>query len=320
MVRTSQSRHWMSEASARVADATGNWVDTLAPPWSRPYLRLARLDRPIGSWLLLLPCWWSAALASAIARDMSGLPLVFVLFFVGAFAMRGAGCTWNDITDRDLDAKVERTRSRPIPAGQVSVTQALVFLVVQALIGLAVLLQFNRFAVMTGIASLAIVAVYPFMKRITWWPQVVLGLAFSWGALMGYAVMLGHIETDAIFLYAGSIVWVIGYDTIYAHQDAEDDALIGVKSTARLFAARTRQALILFYALAVVLIGTAIGLAGGGLPAWLGLGAFAGHLAWQIARLKIDNPALCLRIFKSNRDAGLLLLAGLLVNAWMVAG
>jgi 4-hydroxybenzoate polyprenyltransferase len=320
MVRTSQSRHWMSEASVRVADATGNWVDTLAPPWSRPYLRLARLDRPIGSWLLLLPCWWSAALASAIARDMSGLPLVFVLFFVGAFAMRGAGCTWNDITDRDLDAKVERTRSRPIPAGQVSVTQALVFLVVQALIGLAVLLQFNRFAVVTGIASLAIVAVYPFMKRITWWPQVVLGLAFSWGALMGFAVVLGHIEANTIFLYAGSIAWVIGYDTIYAHQDAEDDALIGVKSTARLFAARTRQALILFYALAVVLIGTAIGLAGGGLPAWLGLGAFAGHLAWQIARLKIDNPALCLRIFKSNRDAGLLLLAGLLVNAWMVAG
>ncbi|HXB78511.1 MAG TPA: 4-hydroxybenzoate octaprenyltransferase [Bradyrhizobium sp.] len=310
----------MIEAAARVADATGNWVDTLAPPWSRPYLRLARLDRPIGSWLLLLPCWWSAALAALVAHDLSRLPIVIALFFVGAFTMRGAGCTWNDITDRDLDAMVERTRSRPIPAGQVSVPQAFAFLVVQALIGLAVLLQFNRFAVATGIASLAIVAVYPFMKRITWWPQVVLGLAFSWGALMGFAVILGRIDGAALALYAGSIAWVIGYDTIYAHQDAEDDALIGVKSTARLFGKRTHQALIAFYAVAVALIGCAIALAGGGLPAWLGLVAFAAHLAWQIVRLKIDNPALCLRVFKSNRDAGLLLFAGLLVDAWMGAG
>jgi 4-hydroxybenzoate polyprenyltransferase len=309
----------MIDAAARVADATGNWVDTLAPPWSRPYLRLARLDRPIGSWLLLLPCWWSAALAAGLAHNLSRLPFVIALFFVGAFAMRGAGCTWNDITDRDLDAKVERTRSRPIPAGQVSVAQALVFMMAQALIGLAVLLQFNRFAVATGIASLAIVAIYPFMKRITWWPQVVLGLAFSWGALMGSAVILGRIDVAALFLYAGSIAWVIGYDTIYAHQDAEDDALIGVKSTARLFGARTHQALVVLYALAVLLIGAAIWLAGAGFSAWLGLAAFAAHLAWQIKRLNTGDPALCLRIFKSNRDAGLLLFAGLLLNAW-VAG
>jgi 4-hydroxybenzoate polyprenyltransferase len=304
-------------AGARVADATGNWVDTRAPSWSRPYLRLSRLDRPIGSWLLLMPCWWSAALAAGVVGEVGRLPLIIVLFFVGAFAMRGAGCTWNDITDRDLDALVERTRSRPIPAGQVSVAQALSFLVVQALIGLAVLLQFNRFAVVTGITSLLIVAIYPFMKRITWWPQIVLGLAFSWGALMGFAVTLDRIDATALMLYAGSIAWVIGYDTIYAHQDVEDDALIGIKSTARLFGARTRPALALFYALAVVLIGAALALAGARLPAWLGLAAFAAHLVWQIGRFRLGDPVLSLRIFKSNRDAGLLLFAGLLLDAVM---
>src|ERR1700751_3512127 len=247
----------MSDATARVADSTGNWVDTRAPSWSRPYLRLSRFDRPIGSWLLLMPCWWSAALAAGIAGHIRSLPLTIALFFIGAFVMRGAGCTWNDITDRDLDARVERTRSRPIPAGQVSVKQALAFLVAQALVGLVVLLQFNRFAIATGIASLVIVAIYPFMKRITWWPQVVLGLAFSYGALMGFAVTLDRIDAAAIALYAGSIAWVIAYDTIYAHQDAEDDALIGVKSTARLFGARTHRALVIFYGLAVVLIGAA---------------------------------------------------------------
>jgi 4-hydroxybenzoate polyprenyltransferase len=307
-------------AAARVADATGNWVDTHAPSWSRPYLRLSRLDRPIGSWLLLMPCWWSAALAAGVLGEVGRLPLVIILFFVGAFAMRGAGCTWNDIADRDLDALVERTRSRPIPAGQVSVAQALGFLVVQALIGLAVLLQFNRFAVVTGVASLLIVAIYPFMKRITWWPQIVLGLAFSWGALMGFAVTLGRIDATAVTLYAGSIAWVIGYDTIYAHQDVEDDALIGIKSTARLFGARTHPALVAFYALAVVLIGAALALAGARLPAWLGLAAFAAHLVWQIRWFRIGDPVLALRIFKSNRDAGLLLFAGLLLDAVMRAG
>jgi 4-hydroxybenzoate polyprenyltransferase len=310
----------MSDAATRVADASGNWVDTWAPRWSRPYLRLSRLDRPIGSWLLLMPCWWSAALAAGVTHSVGQLPQIIVLFLIGAFVMRGAGCTWNDITDRDLDARVERTRSRPIPAGQVSVRQAAVFLIVQALIGLMVLLQFNRFAVVTGIASLIVVAVYPFMKRITWWPQVVLGLAFSWGALMGFAVTLGRIDATALALYAGSIAWVIGYDTIYAHQDSEDDALIGIKSTARLFGARTAQALLLFYGLAVVLIGVALMLAGAGFAAWIGLVAFATHLIWQINRLQIGDPSLCLRLFRSNRDAGLLLFFGLLADALMRGG
>jgi 4-hydroxybenzoate polyprenyltransferase len=309
----------MTGVAARVADATGNWVDTHAPSWSRPYLRLARFDRPIGSWLLLMPCWWSAALAAGVLHDLGQLPLTIALFFVGAFVMRGAGCTWNDITDRKLDALVERTRSRPIPAGQVSVPRAATFLVVQALIGLLVLLQFNRFAIMTGIASLLIVAIYPFMKRITYWPQIVLGLAFSWGALMGFAVLLGRIDAAALWLYAGSISWVIGYDTIYAHQDAEDDALIGIKSTALLFGARTRPALTAFYALAVLLIGTALALAKAGALGWIALAIFAAHLAWQIVRLDISDAALCLRVFKSNRDAGLLLFAGLLADAVMRA-
>jgi 4-hydroxybenzoate polyprenyltransferase len=195
------------------------------------------------------------------------------------------------------------------------VTQAAIFLVAQALVGLVVLLQFNGFAIATGIASLLIVAAYPFMKRITYWPQVVLGLAFSWGSLMGFAVMLGRIDAAALALYAGSIAWVIGYDTIYAHQDAEDDALIGIKSTALLFGKRTRSALAIFYGLAVVPIGVALHLAGAGWPAWFGLAAFAAHLGWQVARVEIGDPRLCLRLFKSNRDAGLLLFAGLLVSA-----
>jgi len=305
----------MTGAAARVADATDNWVDTRAPLWSRPYLRLSRLDRPIGSWLLLMPCWWSAALAAGVAHDLRQLPIIVVLFFIGAFVMRGAGCTWNDITDRDLDAQVERTRSRPIPAGQVTVVQAAIFLVLQALIGLLVLLQFNGFAVAMGVASLATVVIYPFMKRVTYWPQVFLGLAFSWGALMGFAVTLGRIDAAALVLYAGSISWVIGYDTIYAHQDSEDDALVGIKSTALLFGARTKQALWIFYSVAVVLIGVAAWLAGTGWFAALGLAAFAAHLVWQIRRLDISDPALCLRVFKSNRDAGLLLFAGLVADA-----
>src|SRR5262245_60240474 len=194
----------MSEAVGRVADSTGNWVDRWAPPPVRPYLRLSRLDRPIGSWLLLLPCWWSSGLAAVHAGQTMNLRHM-LLFFVGAFAMRGAGCTWNDIVDRDLDAKVARTHSRPIPSGQVSVAAAAAFLTLQALLGLLVLLQFNPFAIATGIASLAIVAVYPFMKRFTYWPQIVLGLAFSWGALMGWAGAFGGLDWPAYLLYAGAI-------------------------------------------------------------------------------------------------------------------
>lgn len=305
----------MSNAAAPVADSTSNWVDTHAPVWARPYLRLSRFDRPIGWWLLLLPCWWSAALAAGIAQDVRGLPSVIVLFFIGAVVMRGAGCTWNDITDRHLDAQVERTRSRPIPSGQVTVTQAAIFLVVQALVGLAALLQFNSFAIVTGVASLAIVAIYPFMKRITYWPQVTLGLAFSWGALMGFAVILGRIDATAIVLYAGSIAWVIAYDTIYAHQDTEDDVLVGIKSTALLFGKRTQVALTIFYSLAVLLIGVALWRGGSQWSAWIGLAAFAIHLVWQVRTIRINDSALCLRLFKSNRDAGLLLFAGLLADA-----
>ncbi|HZR63227.1 MAG TPA: 4-hydroxybenzoate octaprenyltransferase [Xanthobacteraceae bacterium] len=305
----------MIRATGSVADSTGNWVDTLAPSWLRPYLRLSRLDRPIGSWLLLLPCWWSAALAAVAAHARAPSLIHIVLFFIGAFAMRGAGCTWNDIVDRDLDASVERTRSRPIPSGQVSVIQAALFLVLQALIGLAVLITFNGFAILLGIASLAIVAVYPFMKRITYWPQIVLGLAFSWGALMGWAAAFGNLALPAVLLYAGSISWVIGYDTIYAHQDREDDALIGIKSTALLFGPRTKPMLVLFYAIAVILIGAAGFLAGAGWPFALGLAAFAAHLGWQVVRLDTADPDNCLAVFKSDRDAGLILFAGLLLDA-----
>jgi 4-hydroxybenzoate polyprenyltransferase len=304
----------MSESTGRVADATGNWVDGLAPAVTRPYLRLARLDRPIGSWLLLMPCWWSAGLAGMQADRLPSLWHI-VLFFIGAFAMRGAGCTWNDLVDRELDTKVERTRSRPIPSKQVTVAQATVFMLTQALVGLLVLLQFNRFTVVTGLASLLVVAIYPFMKRITYWPQIVLGLAFSWGALMGWPAAFGRLDWQPLVLYAGSISWVIGYDTIYAHQDREDDLTIGIKSTALLFGERTQPILAGFYAGAVLLIGAAGLMAGGGLIFLLGLIGFAVHLAWQVMRLDINDSAHCLMLFKSNRDAGLILFGAMLIEA-----
>ena len=304
----------MSESTGRVADATGNWVDSLAPSYTRPYLRLARLDRPIGSWLLLMPCWWSVGLAGMHNDRLPSLWHI-VLFFIGAFAMRGAGCTWNDLVDRDLDGRVERTRSRPIPSGQVTVAQATMFMVAQALVGFLVLIQFNRFTVATGIASLLVVVIYPFMKRITYWPQIFLGLAFSWGALMGWPAAFGRLDWPAIVLYAGSILWVIGYDTIYAHQDRDDDLLIGIKSTALLFGERTPTMLATFYAGAIVLIAAAGFMAGGGIFFTIGIIGFAAHLAWQVSRLDIDDPAHCLTLFKSNRDAGLILFAAMLVDA-----
>jgi 4-hydroxybenzoate polyprenyltransferase len=304
----------MSETAGRVADATGNWVDSLAPAYSRPYLRLARLDRPIGSWLLLMPCWWSVGLAG-MHQDRFPSVWHIVLFFIGAFAMRGAGCTWNDLVDRDLDEKVERTRSRPIPSKQVTIAQATLFMLAQALVGLLVLIQFNRFTVITGFASLLVVVVYPFMKRITYWPQIFLGLAFSWGALMGWPAAFGRLDWQPLVLYVGSICWVIGYDTIYAHQDREDDLLVGIKSTALLFGERTPTMLASFYIAAVVLISAAGLLAGGGLIFTLGLIAFAAHLAWQVTRLDIDDPAHCLVLFKSNRDAGLILFGAMLLDA-----
>lgn len=304
----------MSETAGRVADSTGNWVDGLAPAVTRPYLRLARLDRPIGSWLLLMPCWWSVGLAGMRADHFPSLWHI-VLFFIGAFAMRGAGCTWNDLVDRDLDALVERTRSRPIPSKQVTVAQATVFMVAQALVGLLVLIQFNGFTIITGIASLGVVAVYPFLKRFTYWPQIGLGLAFSWGALMGWPAAFGELGWPAYLLYAGSIAWVIGYDTIYAHQDRDDDSLIGIKSTALLFGERTPAMLTTFYAVAVLLIGSAGLMAGGGVIFVLGLIAFAAHLTWQVLRIDIDNPAHCLVLFKSNRDAGLILFGAMLLDA-----
>ncbi|HEU5444453.1 MAG TPA: 4-hydroxybenzoate octaprenyltransferase [Pseudolabrys sp.] len=304
----------MSGSTGRVADATGNWVDSLAPSYTRPYLRLARLDRPIGSWLLLMPCWWSVGLAGMHNDRLPSLWHI-VLFFIGAFAMRGAGCTWNDLVDRDLDGRVERTRSRPIPSGQVTVAQATMFMVAQALVGFLVLIQFNPFTVATGIASLLVVVIYPFMKRITYWPQIFLGLAFSWGALMGWPAAFGRLDWPAIVLYVGSILWVIGYDTIYAHQDRDDDLLIGIKSTALLFGERTPTMLATFYAGAIVLIAAAGFMAGGGIIFTIGIIGFAAHLAWQVSRLDIDDPAHCLTLFKSNRDAGLILFAAMLVDA-----
>lgn len=310
----------VSAPGASVADAApGNWVDRWAPAFWRPYLRLARFDRPVGAWLLLFPCWWSLALAELSLGRPYPSPWYVVLFAVGAFVMRGAGCTYNDIVDRDFDAAVARTRNRPIPSRQVTVTAAMVFMLALSLVGLLVLLQFNAFTVLLGIASLALIAIYPFMKRYTYWPQVVLGLTFKWGALMGWAAVTGSLELPAALLYAGSVLWTIGYDTIYAHQDKEDDQALGLKSSALKLGAATGRWLVVFYGGAVVLWSAASFTAGAHLIVGVALAGVAAQMAWQVATLDVDDPNNCLVRFRSNCLVGWIFFAALVADAALAA-
>ncbi len=298
-----------------VADAPAdNWVDVYAPAFTRPYLRLSRADRPIGTWLLLLPCWWGLALA--ILYDQSPRwedAWIFMGCGIGAFLMRGAGCTWNDITDRDFDGLVERTRSRPIPSGQVSVKGAVIWMVLQALLAACILFTFNWQAIGLGVLSLLLVTVYPYAKRFTWWPQVFLGLAFNWGAVLVWTAHTGRLDAPALLLYAAGIAWTLFYDTIYAHQDTEDDALIGVKSTARLFGKQTASWLRRFLMATVGLMGLAVIFAvqsnASVLALVIALGgpwAMGWHMAWQLRGLDIENSAKCLQLFRANRDTGMI--------------
>ena len=298
-----------TERPDAVIDAPkGNWVDTVAPPAWRPWLRLSRADRPIGTWLLLLPCWWGIGLAMMADGPRWADVWIAVACTIGACVMRGAGCTWNDITDRDIDDKVARTRSRPLPSRQVTLRGAYGWLLAQGLVGLAILLTLDRAAIWMGVASLALVAIYPFAKRFTWWPQVFLGLAFNWGVMLAYAAHMGRVDAAPVVAWLAGISWTIFYDTIYAHQDVEDDALIGVKSTARLFGDNSPRILAGFAVLTVALLAIAISLTGRNLlMAWAGLAGFAAHLAWQLRNFKPDQGAVCLRLFRSNRDAGLIL-------------
>ena len=298
-----------------VADAqTGNWVDRYAPDWLKPYARLARWDRPIGIWLLFWPCVWGLALA-AVANPLAGFNWWHaVLMLVGAMLMRGAGCTFNDIVDRDIDMKVARTRSRPIPSGQITARDALAFLVAQSLLASVILFQFNRFTVVAGVASLVLVAIYPFMKRITWWPQAFLGLAFSYGALVGWSSQTASFAMPVLLLYFGTILWVIGYDTIYALQDVEDDALIGVKSTALLFGDKARVIVAGFYAAAYILWLAAATLAGAGIIfAVLSLVA-AGLMFWQVQTVDVTKPDNPRSRFYSNHYVGIALALALLAD------
>jgi 4-hydroxybenzoate polyprenyltransferase len=284
-----------------------SWIDRFAPGFSQPFLRLARADRPIGTWLLVFPCWWSASLAAEHWPD----PWLLALFGVGALILRGAGCTLNDIVDRNIDGRIARTATRPIPSGAVSVPGATAFLVLQLALGLAVLVQLNALTIALGAASLALVAVYPFMKRVTYWPQIVLGLTFNWGALLGWTAVTGHIGAPALVLYAGSILWTVGYDTIYAHQDKTDDLKLGIKSSALKLGVRTRPWLFVFYAGAAVLFALAGGLAEVSWPYYAGLAGVAIHFAWQAARLDIDDAADCGVKFRSNRFVGWILFGGI---------
>ncbi|KAA9010565.1 4-hydroxybenzoate octaprenyltransferase [Histidinibacterium aquaticum] len=297
-----------------VADAvSGNWVDTRAPEAWKPYLRLSRLDRPIGTWLLLLPCWWGVGLGALSKGAFTLLDLwIAIGCGIGAILMRGAGCTWNDITDRDIDGSVRRTAERPIPSGRVTVPQALAWLVAQCLVALLILLTFNWAAIGLGVLALGPVAIYPFAKRFTWWPQIFLGLAFNWGALLAFTASTGALGWPAVAAYLGGIFWTLFYDTIYAHQDAEDDALIGVKSTARLFGERSPTWLRRFLMGAVAFLSLAAILAtleAGILPLVLaacGAWAMGWHLTWQLTRFDPDNDPRLLSLFRSNRDAGLI--------------
>ena len=297
-----------------IADAvTGNWVDTIAPERARPFLRLSRADRPIGTWLLLLPCWWGLLLAMLQTQRASLFDLwIAIGCAFGAFLMRGAGCTWNDITDRDIDGSVERTANRPIPSGQVGVRKALVWMALQSLLALLILLTFNTAAILLGIAALLPVAIYPFAKRFTWWPQVFLGLAFNWGALLAWTAHTGSLGWPAVVLYGAGIAWTLFYDTIYAHQDTEDDALIGVKSTARLFGDATPMWLRYFMVATVSVLGVAVILAGinaGVLALVVALGgpwAMGWQLAWQQRSFDPDDNGKLLQLFRSNREAGLI--------------
>jgi 4-hydroxybenzoate polyprenyltransferase len=308
-----------AERSGALPDARPHsLILRLTPEFALPYVQLARLDRPIGWQLLLAPCWWSTALAGdAVHRGPDVWHLL--LFLVGAIAMRGAGCTYNDILDRDLDAGVARTKGRPLPSGRVSPRAAALFLAAEALVGLAVLLAFNRFAIWLGFASLIVVAVYPLTKRVTSWPQAALGLAFSWGALMGWSARFGALGLPALLLYAAAFCWTIGYDTIYALQDARDDAIMGIKSTARLFGRHARLGVGAFHLLTSLLAQGALLAAGAGLVAEIGWAAFTAHLAWQLSKVEGASEMTALKLFRANRDAGLLLFLGFASEGWMRA-
>ncbi|WP_420408553.1 4-hydroxybenzoate octaprenyltransferase [Hoeflea sp.] len=305
------------DGTARVADApSNNWVYRVLPRALWPHAQLARWDRPIGWQLLMWPCFWSAALAANVASgtgtwSASLTVWHLVLFMAGAIAMRGAGCTWNDLVDYRIDAQVARTRSRPLPSGRISRRAAAIFLVAQALFGFIVLIQFNAFAIMLGIASLGVVAIYPFAKRFTDWPQFFLGLAFSWGALMGWAGLFGELSLAPVLLYGAAICWTIGYDTIYAHQDKEDDALVGVRSTARLFGENTKRWLVVFYGIFAALALGAYMISGVAWPAYAGLAAAVLVLGWQIRVIDIDDADQCLSLFKLNSRVGLIVFLGL---------
>ncbi|HEY5412064.1 MAG TPA: 4-hydroxybenzoate octaprenyltransferase [Caulobacteraceae bacterium] len=297
----------------------GNWVDRYAPAPVRPWLKLARFDRPIGTWLLMLPGWQAVALAGAEQGKGPDLRLL-VLIAIGALVMRGAGCAYNDIVDRDYDAKVARTAMRPIPAGQISVKQAWAYVAGLSLIGLCILLSLEPLAIALGVGSLVLVGAYPFMKRITWWPQAWLGLTFNWGAPLGYAAATGHFGWQAVLLYASGFFWTLGYDTIYAVQDMEDDALVGVKSSALRLGAGAPRAVALFYAASVLLAAGAALVAGLGPLVLPFLAAYALHLFWQARRLKVEDGPLALKLFKANREAGLILFFGLMAGLWRHGG